>query len=144
MMSPINLARVEAALKVGRPTAGAFYRRIRRLEGGAKVQRAEIRFDGLAGALRTAKGGSSVQFILVVDGGEARMRALSPKEYARLMGVPEGYILPNNVGDARTLMGDGVVVPVVRFLAASVIEPLLMGGVVPNTLAVASVAVQGA
>jgi DNA (cytosine-5)-methyltransferase 1 len=126
MMSASNLDKVARARAAGRPIVGAFYRRIRRLENGTKIQRAEIRFDGLAGALRVAStGGSSVQFVLVVDGENVRMRALTPREYARLMGLPDGYRLPAHAGEARSLCGDGVVVPVVRFLAERVIEPAL-------------------
>jgi DNA (cytosine-5)-methyltransferase 1 len=126
MMSAANLAKVEAARAAGNPIAGAFYRRIRKLKDGTKVQRVEIRFDGLAGALRVAStGGSSVQFVLTVDGREARMRVMTPREYARLMGLPEDYRLPTNAGEARSLCGDGVCVPVVRFIAERIIEPLL-------------------
>jgi DNA (cytosine-5)-methyltransferase 1 len=58
MMSAVNLAKVEAARAAGRPIVGAFYRRIREDSEGVKTQRAEIRFDGVAGALRNAsKGG---------------------------------------------------------------------------------------
>jgi DNA (cytosine-5)-methyltransferase 1 len=111
---------------VGKPIAGAFFRRIRKLKDGTKVQRAEIRFDGVAGALRVAStGGSSVQFILVVEGAQARMRPMTPREYARLMGLPDDYRLPENAGEARSLCGDGVCVPVVRFIAERIIEPLL-------------------
>ena len=41
------------------------------------------------------------------------------------MGLPETYRLPKGATHANNLAGDGVVVPVVRFLAAHVIEPLL-------------------
>jgi DNA (cytosine-5)-methyltransferase 1 len=127
MMSPTNSAKVAKARAASRPIAGAFYRRIRRLKDGPKVQRAEIRFDGLAGALRVAStGGSSVQFVLVIDGARAKMRSMTPREYARLMGLPDSYRLPTNAGEARSLCGDGVVVPVVRFLAERIIEPLLV------------------
>jgi hypothetical protein len=47
------------------------------------------------------------------------------REAARLMGLPETYLLPKTAKDANNLTGDGVVVPVVTFLAAHVIEPLL-------------------
>jgi DNA (cytosine-5)-methyltransferase 1 len=40
-------------------------------------------------------------------------------------GAPDDYQLPSNYNDAYGLMGDGVVVPVVRFLAAHILEPLL-------------------
>jgi DNA (cytosine-5)-methyltransferase 1 len=66
-----------------------------------------------------------VQFLLIVSGEKTWMRALTGREYARLMGRSEDYRLPVNEGEARSLCGDGVCVPVVRFLAERVIEPLL-------------------
>ena len=41
------------------------------------------------------------------------------------MGLPEEYLLPNNYNEAYHLAGDGVVVPVVSFLAAHIFEPIL-------------------
>jgi DNA (cytosine-5)-methyltransferase 1 len=41
------------------------------------------------------------------------------------MGLPENYQLPERYNDAYHLVGDGVVVPVVRFLAKNLLEPLL-------------------
>ena len=41
------------------------------------------------------------------------------------MGLPEDYVLPDNYNEAYHLTGDGVVVPVVRFLAEQVIEKVL-------------------
>ena len=41
------------------------------------------------------------------------------------MGLPDDYILPDEYNRAYRLTGDGVVVPVVRFLADSLIEPVL-------------------
>jgi site-specific DNA-cytosine methylase len=92
---------------------------------GAKVQRAEIRFDDIAGCLRTPAGGSSRQSIMIVQGSTVRSRLLSPREAARLMGLPEDYVLPENYNEAYHLVGDGVVVPVIRFLAAHILEPIL-------------------
>ena len=43
------------------------------------------------------------------------------------MGLPDDYQLPGNTNDAYGLMGDGVVVPVVRFLAEHILEPILGG-----------------
>jgi DNA (cytosine-5)-methyltransferase 1 len=127
MMSPINRKKVEQAKRMGRQMVGAVYRRTRQDEEGNRAQRAEIRFDGIAGCLRTPVGGSSRQSIMVVHGGEVRSRLLSPREAARLMGLPENYKLPANYNEAYHLAGDGVVVPVVRFLAAHLLEPLLAG-----------------
>src|SRR3546814_4984080 len=92
---------------------------------GGKVQRAEIRFDDVAGCLRTPNGGSSRQTIMVIEGKRVRSRLLSPREAARLMGLPDTYALPKNYNDAYHLAGDGVAVPVVRFLAEHILEPLL-------------------
>ena len=104
---------------------GAIYKRTRFDEAGRKVQRAEIRFDDVAGCLRTPAGGSSRQTIMLIEGKKVRSRLLSPREAARLMGLPEEYVLPNNYNEAYHLAGDGVAVPVVSFLAAHIFEPIL-------------------
>lgn len=124
MMSPINTAKVTAAKRSGHRVVGGVYKRTRR-EDGVKVQRAEVRFDDVAGCLRTPAGGSSRQLILVVDGPVVRSRLLSSRETARLMGLPDSYKLPSRYNEAYHLTGDGVVVPVVRHLAHHLIEPLL-------------------
>lgn len=125
MMSDVNLEKVKAAKNAGRRMVGAIYKRTRRDETGAKVQRAEIRFDDVAGCLRTPAGGSSRQLIMVVDGDEVKSRLISTRETARLMGLPDDYILPARYNEAYHLTGDGVVVPVVRYLAAHIFEPVL-------------------
>ena len=124
MMSPLNFAKVTAAKARGR-SVGCVYRRTRPAADGGKVQRAEVRFDGLAGCLRTPAGGSSRQTVLIVEGERIRSRLLSPREAARLMGLPEEYRLPENYNEAYHLAGDGVAVPVVRYLAAHLLEPIL-------------------
>lgn len=126
MMTPLNLAKVDAAKKAGGRQVGTIYKRTR-ADGpcGQKVQRAEIRFDDVAGCLRTPTGGSSRQTIMVIEGQLVRSRLLSPREAARLMGLPDSYMLPKNYNDAYHLAGDGVAVPVVRFLADNILEPLL-------------------
>lgn len=125
MMSPVNEAKVQAARRAGRRMVGGVYRRTRFDETGAKVQRAEVRFDDIAGCLRTPAGGSSRQIILVVDGNRIRSRLISARETARLMGLPDTYVLPRKYNDAYHLTGDGVATPVVRHLARHVFEPLI-------------------
>jgi DNA (cytosine-5)-methyltransferase 1 len=124
-MSPINLQKVEAAKEARRRMVGTVYRRSRPNGSGRRMQRAEIRFDDVAGCLRTPVGGSSRQSIMIVEGQRVRSRLLSPREAARLMGLPDSYKLPENYNEAYHLAGDGVVVPVVRFLAGNILEPLL-------------------
>lgn len=121
-MTPLHRARLEGP---GR-TVGAVYRRTR-----AGTPRAEVRTDGLAGCLRTARGGSSRQTIVVADGGVVRSRLLTPREGARLMGLPDSYILPAGSTAAFHVIGDGVAAPVVRWLAAHLLEPLLRDSLTP-------------
>jgi DNA (cytosine-5)-methyltransferase 1 len=125
LMSAVNLRKVDTAKKMGRRMVGTIYRRTRRDESGRRVQRAEVRFDDIAGCLRTPVGGSSRQSIMIVDRQSVRSRLLSPREAARLMGLPDSYELPSNYNEAYHLAGDGVVVPVVRHLAAHILEPIL-------------------
>lgn len=131
MMSEVHRRKVLEAQRAGRLKVGALYRRTR--EG---VQRAEVRFDGISGCLRTPLGGSSRQTIVVVDGPRIRTRLLSPREGARLMGLPDSYILPERYNDAYHLTGDGVVVPVVSHLADWLLSPIMAAsGSVPVEMA---------
>jgi DNA (cytosine-5)-methyltransferase 1 len=127
LMAPLHRARLEAARDRGEHAVGAIFRRTR-TELGERVQRAEVRFDGLAGCLRTPGGGSSRQAICVVDEGRVRTRLITAREAARLMGLPDSYSLPKAATSALHVTGDGVAVPVVRWLAQELLEPLLGGG----------------
>jgi DNA (cytosine-5)-methyltransferase 1 len=124
MMSEINLAKVQTAKASNTRMVGGVYKRTRWSQG-VKVQRAEVRFDNVAGCLRTPAGGSSRQLILLVEGQKVRSRLISTRETARLMGLPETYVLPERYNDAYHLTGDGVAVPVVRHIAKYLIEPLV-------------------
>lgn len=125
MMSPVNRRKVTDAQKRPGRQIGTIYRRTRPDGNGHKVQRAEVRFDGISGCLRTPAGGSSRQVILVVERSKIRSRLLSVREAARLMGVRESYRLPENYNEGYHLMGDGLVVPAVRWLKTVLLEPLL-------------------
>jgi DNA (cytosine-5)-methyltransferase 1 len=114
LMSPAHRARLTDG------SVGAVFRRTR-----AAGQRAEVRTDGLAGCLRTPRGGSSRQSIVAARNGDVRSRLLTPREAARLMGLPESYQLPQRTTAALHIVGDGVAVPVVRWLAEQLLEPML-------------------
>lgn len=124
MMSDINRLKVDRVIAAGERAIGGIYKRTR-VERGRKYQRAEIRFDDVAGCLRTPGGGSSRQQIMLVEHGEVRTRLISARETARLMGLPDDYPLPLRYNDAYHLTGDGVVVPVVRHIAEWILEPVL-------------------
>ena len=118
MMSDLHRSKVKEAVRLGKPV-GFLYKRIRK-----GVQRAEVRFDGVAGCLRTPHGGSSRQTVLVVNGSDLASRLLSPREAARLMGVPDSFWLPPRYNDAYRAIGDGVAVPVVSWLSSRLLAPL--------------------
>lgn len=120
MMSPVNRRKILQAQKSGRLKVGALYRRTRNGE-----QRAEVRFDGVSGCLRTPGGGSSRQTIMIINGSTIQSRLLSPREAARLMGLKDTYKLPKRYNDAYHLAGDGVVVPVVAHLAKHVFSAVI-------------------
>ena len=102
LMSDINLKKVVAAKRASHRVVGTLYRRTRPDGNGGRIQRAEIRFDKIAGCLRTPLGGSSRQSIMIVDGTDIRSRLLSPREASRLMGLPDDYELPENTTKPTT------------------------------------------
>ena len=132
-MSPANAAKLAQAKAIGRKMVGTIYKRTRpvgkaKIVNGKSVQKrnvfSEVRFDGVAGCLRVPSGGSSRQTLIVVEGDRVRTRLLSTRECARLMGLPDTYRMPSNYNNGYHLAGDGVAVPVVRFLSQHLLEPL--------------------
>lgn len=131
LMTPLHIEKVNTAKKVGSLRVGFLYKRTRNGK-----QRAEVRFDDIAGCLRTPKGGSSRQTVVVVKNGRVRTRLLSRIEAARLMGIPldtkgcspgtETSFFPEgfSYNDAYMAMGDGVVVPVVEHLDTTLLSEL--------------------
>jgi len=124
LMSPLHLKKLEEVKRLRKRIVGTIYKRMRPGEGENRVQRAEVRFDQISGCLRTPVGGSSRQVIIVVNGKKVRSRLLSPREAARLMGVPETYPLPQKYNEAYHLFGDGLAVPVVSWLEKYLLRPL--------------------
>ena len=125
MMSDSHRNRIKEMSRSGKYYVGTLYKRTRQDPNGVRAQRAEIRFDGTAGCLRTPGGGSSRQLIVEIDGGHVRTRLLSPREAARLMGLPDTYRLPEKYNEAYHLLGDGLVVPAVSWLERTVLRPLV-------------------
>jgi len=126
IMSEVNRAKLHEVQAYGRPAIGTIYKRTRAGNDGTKIQRAEVRFDEISGCLRTPSGGSSRQTVLLVEGKKVRSRLLSPREAARLMGVPEHYPIPTNYNEAYHLFGDGLVVPAVAWLEKHLLRPLAL------------------
>lgn len=123
-MSELNKRKVEKAKASGKRMIGTAYRRTR-VESSVKSVRTEVRFDGIAGCLRTPSGGSSRQIVIEVENGRVRSRLMTIREGARLMGLPESYRLPAAYNEGYHLVGDGVCVGVVSYLARSLFEPII-------------------
>ena len=125
MMSPPSLERMETAKAKGIPVVGTLYKRGRPDGKGAVHQRAEVRFDGIAGCLRTPAGGSSRQTLVFVDGDQVKARLLSRLEAIRLMGLPDDYVMPERYNQVYKVAGDGVAVPIVQHLDEHLFQPIL-------------------
>lgn len=96
---------------VGYATA---FRRVRK-----ERSMAELRTDGIAGCLRTPRGGSGRQILFKAGNGNRQVRLLTARECARLQGVPEEYVINVPLNQALFGFGDAVCVPVVEWIIAN-------------------------
>lgn len=99
-------------------SCGTVFRRVRR---GKSM--AELRTDGIAGCLRTPRGGSGRQILFVASKGRYAVRLLTPRECARLMGV-DGFRITVPLNQALFGFGDAVCVPVIRWIADNYLTPV--------------------
>ncbi|MBO6235233.1 MAG: DNA (cytosine-5-)-methyltransferase [Schwartzia sp.] len=95
----------------------------RRTRNGS--QQLELRFDGVAGCLRTPGGGSSKQYVVVRENGQNHARLLTVREAARLMGAPDSFMLPGTYNDGYYAMGDAVALPVAKYIGKNILLPLV-------------------
>jgi DNA (cytosine-5)-methyltransferase 1 len=116
-LSSIQAARLEALRKAPKLVWRTAYRRTR---NGVAVW--EIRRDEISGCLRTARGGSSKQALVEAGRGEVRVRWMTPREYARLMGA-DRFSLTARPNQALFGFGDAVCVPVIEWLCAHYVVP---------------------
>lgn len=117
-MAPRHRATAEHMMILQRWSFGTVFRRIRK----GKCM-AELRTDGIAGCLRTPKGGSGRQILFKAGFGRYHARLLTARECARLMGADEFRIaVPLN--QALFGFGDAVCVPVVSWIAEHYLNPV--------------------
>lgn len=102
----------------GRHVATAF----RRVRKGRSM--AEVRADGIAGCLRTPKGGSGRQILILVEDGRLRVRLLTPNECATLMGA-DGFPITVSLNQALFGFGDAVCVDAVEWIARNYLNPIM-------------------
>lgn len=121
-LSPVQRGRLDAMKASELVTYRTAYRRTR-----AGVPVWEIRADEISGCLRTARGGSSKQAVVMAGQGRIAVRWMTPLEYARLMGAPD-YNL-KGLRDSQILFGfgDAVVVPAVQWVGDNYLAPLIRG-----------------
>jgi len=94
----------------------------RRVRHGKSM--AELRTDGIAGCLRTPRGGSGRQILLKAGRGKYWVRLLTARECARLQGVPDSYVIDVPLNQALFGFGDAVCVPAVEWIAQHYLTPL--------------------
>lgn len=94
----------------------------RRIRHGRSM--AEIRVDGIAGCLRTPRGGSARQILFKAGRGECWVRLLTARECARLQGVPDtDFHISVPLNQALFGFGDAVCVPVIRWIIQHYLVP---------------------
>ncbi len=120
--------RLKSVLAAGSNHVFTAVRRLRRRR--KREQIFNIRFDGLASCLRTPRGGSSTQYVIVTEDVKIRGRRLTGLEAARLQGVclsdySPDYKLVGSETDIRFAFGDAVCVPALKWVVEHSIEQLL-------------------
>ncbi len=117
-MSPRHTATAAAMIAAQEWSYGTVFRRMR---NGASM--AELRTDGIAGCLRTPKGGSGRQILFKAGFGGFFVRLITAREAARLMGAND-YKITVPLNQALFGFGDAVCVPVVKWIAENYLNPL--------------------
>lgn len=121
-LSSVQADRLAVLRKASSYSYRTAYRRTRK-----GVPMWEIRSDDIAGCLRTSRGGSSKQALVQVGKGELRVRWMTAREYARLMGAGDYELTNIRPNQALFGFGDAVCVPAVAWLAEHYLMPLVNG-----------------
>lgn len=118
-MSPRHREVAERMIRGKKYSYGTVFRRIRN-----DKSMAELRTDGVAGYLRTPRGGSGRQILFKAGKGKYFARLLNPRECARLMGADE-FIIKAPLNQALFGFGDAVCVPAIEWLAEYYLNPVV-------------------
>ncbi len=117
-MSERHSAQLKKMIAGAQQSFGTVFRRIRK---GRSM--AELRTDSVAGCLRTPRGGSARQILIQAGRGRVKVRFLTPRECARLMGADD-FVIRADFNKALFGFGDAVCVPVVAWIARNYLNPL--------------------
>lgn len=118
-MSPKHREIADAMIAGRNYSYGTVFRRVRN-----NRSMAELRTDGIAGCLRTPRGGSGRQILFMGGRGKASARLLNARECARLMGAGE-FTINVPLNQALFGFGDAVCVPVIEWLAKNYLNLVL-------------------
>src|SRR3989344_2433031 len=100
------------------------FRRMR-VRDGEPRSTAELRTDGIAGCLRTPKGGSARQIIVRVGKGKFDARLINGQEAARLMGADDFKLDPSlSLNQILFGFGDAVCVPAAEWVGKHYLNAL--------------------
>jgi DNA (cytosine-5)-methyltransferase 1 len=117
-MSPKHRAAADEMISSERISYGTVFRRVR---NGKSM--AELRTDGIAGCLRTPRGGSGRQILFAAGKGRFAVRLLTPRECARLMGADD-FVIRASLNQALFGFGDAVCVPVIEWIVNNYLNPV--------------------
>jgi DNA (cytosine-5)-methyltransferase 1 len=118
-MSARHRELAERMIAGGEWSFGTVFRRTRKSRSMA-----ELRCDGVAGCLRTPRGGSGRQILFKAGKGRYFVRLITPREAARLMGADE-FVLSAPVNQSLFGFGDAVCVPVIEWVAKYYLNPVV-------------------
>lgn len=118
-MSPRHQETVELFMSQPDWSYGTVFRRMRK---GKSM--AELRTDGIAGCLRTPRGGSGRQILVKAGQGELHARLLTPRECAHLMGADD-YSIKVSANQGLFGFGDAVCVPAIEWIVKYYLDPLI-------------------
>jgi DNA (cytosine-5)-methyltransferase 1 len=118
-MSPRHRSQANRMIRGSTWSYGTVFRRMR---NGRSM--AELRVDGIAGCLRTPRGGSGRQIVFKAGRGKYFARLLTPREAARLMGADK-FKISVSLNRALFGFGDAVCVPVIEWIAKYYLNPLV-------------------
>lgn len=120
-MSQRHRAIAERMIAGRKYSYGTVFRRVRN-----KRSMAELRTDGIAGCLRTPRGGSGRQILFRGGNGKYAVRLLTPRECARLMGADEFTLRPDlPLNRALFGFGDAVCVSAIEWIARYYFNPVV-------------------
>lgn len=117
-LSPKHLAEANEMIARSIVSYATAFRRVRN-----EKSMAELRTDGIAGCLRTPRGGSGRQILFKAGRGRHQVRLLTARECARLQGVPDQYKINVGLNKALFGFGDAVCVPAVRWIRDNYLNP---------------------